>query len=291
MQIARRLRAFREYLQISRTAFSLAIGIGSERLASYEAGRVALKYEVFAAISKKYFIRPWWLATGETAIRDEEPFDDSAFAGKIGPKDRFIDVFDSVLRDPLGSDVYEAGLEANKFAQKLEDLLKRKLPEPPLTPAQRHHFQRTQGMLELLVQHYAGLIGEQKQVNQLTQAHESLSKGWQKKDLTTCYAWRKYEPVKSPMKVLLGRVALATKARGKKAALAKFLHIPPPRVSEWLHGAGEPSGEITLRLLEWVTAEEAQQKEPPGGVKSSTGGKTHLPKEQNANRKSGNKQK
>jgi transcriptional regulator with XRE-family HTH domain len=76
------------------------------------------------------------------------------------------------------------------------------------------------------------------------------------------------------MKDLLARLAQATKARGKKAALAKFLKIPASRISEWLHGSYEPSGEITLRLLEWVQAGEAAQQKSPGDVTSAAKGKT-----------------
>jgi hypothetical protein len=60
----------------------------------------------------------------------------------------------------------------------------------------------------------------------------------------------------------------ATQPRGKKTELAQFLEtrlrrpVPLPRVSEWLSGSVEPSGSVTLVLLEWVTAEEAKQKSP-----------------------------
>jgi transcriptional regulator with XRE-family HTH domain len=77
--------------------------------------------------------------------------------------------------------------------------------------------------------------------------------------------------VKSPLKVLLERVARATAQRGKQAALAACLNVSPSRVSEWVRGVKEPGGEYTLRLLEWVSAEEAKQQNAPGGVISTTG--------------------
>lgn len=59
---------------------------------------------------------------------------------------------------------------------------------------------------------------------------------------------------------------------GSKGALAKWLKVPPPRVSEWLNGVYQPSAETTLRLLEWVTAQEAKQK-TLGSVHSTAKGK------------------
>jgi hypothetical protein len=63
---------------------------------------------------------------------------------------------------------------------------------------------------------------------------------------------------------LLERVRRATKARGKKSELARWLGTEPQRVNDWLSGANAPGGEVTLLLLEWVTAEESIQNKSPG---------------------------
>lgn len=65
---------------------------------------------------------------------------------------------------------------------------------------------------------------------------------------------------------LVGRIRKATQARGSKTKLAKWLGTSPQSVTDWLAGRKEPSGETTLRLLAWVTAEEAKQQESPAGV-------------------------
>lgn len=95
----------------------------------------------------------------------------------------------------------------------------------------------------------------------------------QKKELTNITVKGNFGSVRTPFKVLLDRLAQATLPRGKKAALARFLKVPASRVSEWIHAAREPGGEITLRLLEWVTAEEAQRQKSPGAVTSDAKGK------------------
>jgi transcriptional regulator with XRE-family HTH domain len=99
--IGKRLREFRESLKIPRTAFALVLGISSERLASYEAGRVPLRWDVFSAISKHFFLNPFWLATGATEKfnpRLETPFDESSF-DNIDPRSLFTDTMLYIIKD------------------------------------------------------------------------------------------------------------------------------------------------------------------------------------------------
>lgn len=65
--VGARLRRFREEIRITRVSFALSLGVGPERIASYEAGRVPLKFEVYLLMSQKYRLHPKWLATGEGA--------------------------------------------------------------------------------------------------------------------------------------------------------------------------------------------------------------------------------
>ena len=58
---------------------------------------------------------------------------------------------------------------------------------------------------------------------------------------------------------LLERLKSATKERGKKTALAKFLGVPLSNVSQYLAGDREPGGETTLKMLYWVEHPECQQ--------------------------------
>ena len=70
--------------------------------------------------------------------------------------------------------------------------------------------------------------------------------------------------VKSPLAQLLDRLNQATAAKGRKAELAEYLKAPRPCVSDWLSGKREPSGETTLRLLQWVEQQERQQNKGTG---------------------------
>jgi transcriptional regulator with XRE-family HTH domain len=62
------------------------------------------------------------------------------------------------------------------------------------------------------------------------------------------------------------RIRAATRERGARARLARKFRVTPQAVAEWLSGASAPTAETTLRLLEWVTAEEAKQKKSAGNV-------------------------
>src|SRR5579885_1898156 len=99
--IAARLRLFREYKRISRTAFAISLGIGGERLASYESGRVPLRYEVYRILNDKYFLNPVWLARGESPPNGDRPYnlgpDSEKFSGKFSKV--YADHLESICRD------------------------------------------------------------------------------------------------------------------------------------------------------------------------------------------------
>lgn len=69
------------------------------------------------------------------------------------------------------------------------------------------------------------------------------------------------------------RLKAATSQRGKQTELARYLKVPQPRVAEWLAGVYEPGAEITLRMLEWVTAQEAKLKQTPGSATNTARGR------------------
>ena len=134
------------------------------------------------------------------------------------------------------------------------------------------------------------LLGkEERPVLSPTESEAETSQN--KKDLTDITPQGNTPDVHNPLGQLLRRLAHATREHGKKAALAKHLNLTMPRISEWLSGVKEPGGKNTLRLLEWVTAEEANQIKSPGNVSPSPRPKTRKPNEVHENKhpKSGRK--
>ena len=96
-EIGRRLRAFRQGLGIFRTAFAVSVGIGSDRLASYEAGRVPLRYDIFRAINARYHLSARWLVANEGTVRWDRPFDESPLPDKPLERELLSVAYDRVL--------------------------------------------------------------------------------------------------------------------------------------------------------------------------------------------------
>ena len=118
--IGARLRAFRETLQIPRARFAVSIGFGSERLASIEAGRAPLRYEVFHAVSRRYHINPSWLITGDQSPQWHGPIDELK---DISPRALFSEVYDTLLAPKLAQSASEAGGWISEMTARLEKLL------------------------------------------------------------------------------------------------------------------------------------------------------------------------
>jgi DNA-binding transcriptional regulator YiaG len=249
--IGARLRAFRETLQIPRSKFAVSIGFGSERIASYEAGRALLPYSVFLAIWKKYLISPHWLATGNAPQKWPTSLD-YICAVDFSPRQSFSEVFHQLL--------------SPKISPKLiADLLD---PPPSFT-----EFVQTE-LRELESIDLDSLPGEQKRMieNQILFAKKFVARKGiifpsethsiakpSNQDLTKPATSSKLVGVKPQLPSLLERLNRATKETGKMSALAGSLKVPLASVSRWLSGKREPGGEITLKLLHWVEQQERQK--------------------------------
>ena len=104
------------------------------------------------------------------------------------------------------------------------------------------------------------------ETDRVAQENPILQKESSKQVLTAISANANLSAVQSPLTQLLERLNQATAAKGAKAKLAEYLKAPRPCVSDWLSGKREPSGETTLRLLQWVEREERQQTKGPGSA-------------------------
>lgn len=138
LAIAERLRSFREWLQIPRSKFAVSVGVGSERLASYEAGRVPLRYEVFREIAKRYGLDDGWLATGRGSPRRPIQFDDSEFFGKVKRGALFSEVFQAHLREIHRRERRDVLAHFEKVSQGISEMTKL-IPTNP-TPEERRFW-------------------------------------------------------------------------------------------------------------------------------------------------------
>jgi transcriptional regulator with XRE-family HTH domain len=86
---------------------------------------------------------------------------------------------------------------------------------------------------------------------------------------------------------LLQRVRKATSERGERVKLADDLRVTRQRINDWLSGRMSPGGEITLRLLAWVTANEDKNKSAPGSGRNTARSKTRSTPSSYEKRKTG----
>jgi transcriptional regulator with XRE-family HTH domain len=95
-----------------------------------------------------------------------------------------------------------------------------------------------------------------------------------KTDLTGTSKYRNTTgEMKLTLKRLLNDVRRLTKPAGMKAKLADALDVPQSRVSEWLSGKHEPSGEMTMRIFNWVEDPDRKSKKARPCVEARPGGR------------------
>jgi transcriptional regulator with XRE-family HTH domain len=289
IEIGKRLRSFRERRRIPRTAFALEIGISSERLATYEAGRARLPYVTYAKIANRFRINPVWLATGTGDPESALQFADPVCEPPLSLRTSFSKAFEGFLNDPLGNDaremeshvvaLYAAAKDLNAILHKRRNASSRlalcKNAQQLITLIQS----TMPFLLDELERDTAALpssevSGIAAPVGPHTPLLEENDDRFRKKDLTLSSLSSNVSGMKSPLQDLLARLENVTAKRGAKAALAAFLGVDRARITEWTSGAKEPGGDYALRLLEWVTAEEAAQKNRGSVTSTTTGLKT-----------------
>lgn len=241
--IGARLRGFREVLQISRSKFAVSIGYGSERIASYEAGRAPVRFEVFNAIAKTYSLSPQWLATGIGSAFYPRNVISAQISDKIPPRALFSSVYDEYLVSEIQhlKDSEEQALDL--LHQKMNAFFNRVLDG---RISVKDSKQAAEDLLASITEMTARLRTE---LISRTAFKDRVS---QISTLTSITPESNSDGVKSEIKKLIERVKQKAAKPGAKAELARTLGVAPARISEWLSGEKEPGGEYTLRLLRWV---------------------------------------
>jgi transcriptional regulator with XRE-family HTH domain len=281
--IGKRLRQFREGTKIARSRFAVAIGYGTERLASYESGRAPLPYVVFVEIAKRFHLNPFWLATGEgepdwkTTL--DFPSPDELGVSRIA---KFIDVFNRYLAGifPIKSfeipgEVISRQHQASTVRRFIDNTFI-SIPKNQVRPLADTLLNTAKTFLQKYGQDDPQAVMERKVVQKTLEiAATAIHLKESRKSFTP--AKNNAEPlakkisvdnigvkdnigdVKHSLPNLLERLKKATAERGKKSALAKALGVPLVNVSKWLSGVREPGGETTLKLLTWVEHQERQK--------------------------------
>ncbi len=97
IEVCERLRAFREASKISRAGFAAGLGIGTERLASYESARAPLRWDVFTKIHERWHINPHWLATGSGFAFVLDFNLDRWVKVRVEPRKLFTEIYDEFI--------------------------------------------------------------------------------------------------------------------------------------------------------------------------------------------------
>ncbi len=301
--ICRRLRTFRLSLGLSQAEFCKLAGLSRTAYAGYEYETSQLNYPAAWRILNAFpDLNPQWLA-GEHPLAPmrqmwfvDYPAPEEA---GLGPRAAF-------------STVYELHLKRLLLLSLSGILIKGKMPMFRVTPDARGRVvgkekyaallarwlshqpdSKVVEFLDALLQRASDVLKKFPPLDEITaerqfaemcafeakrrlaSLNQDLSKAAGAKNnlLTHVAASGKLTPVKSQLSNLLADLSRLTQEPGMKSKLARFLGAPLTSVSRWLSGEREPGGETTLRLLEWVRAEEAEQKSPdsattPAGQKT-----------------------
>jgi transcriptional regulator with XRE-family HTH domain len=240
VEICRRLREFRLGTKLSQVAFAKEVGLDSARLASYEHGRAPLRIEVFLAVHQKYFLNPVWLATGE---------EHQAYDAPIVDWGRIMAI--AIPRRWLFTEAYDRALERFcKDRNRLADVLAGRIVD---SVSQLMNLAKEQRSIPMRNDIAFRIRARLKDLDTLLESFSQLG-------LTVKSKYRKSYPVPLPtLRELLEQTRELVRPAGMKAALASYLLVPQSRVSEWLGGKHRPSGEVTLKILKWVSDPERKQ--------------------------------
>lgn len=290
-QICARLKEFRERVRCSQSDFASQIGITRDQLAGIEYARTPLRYDIAWAIRSTIGVSLMWVAIGEVSPDlmelDQLPPPQSTGLPKTALLSEVYETFHPELSkgfaaSPRSKPVGKANLDAadlkqrasllvilslqmedvmahipdgytDQFAGKVWELSKTYLEALPKDPPDAVRT-RSEG---IMWSQLASRIHRQAAEARMTTTLQ------QEKGLTLEAGQLTTSPVQPIMPTLLERLRQATATRGRKTELAGWLGVPRQSVNDWLTERKEPSGETTLRLLAWVTAEEAKQQQSP----------------------------
>jgi transcriptional regulator with XRE-family HTH domain len=86
------------------------------------------------------------------------------------------------------------------------------------------------------------------------------------------------EGMQKYLPMLMKRVQRAIQSHGTQGDFARSFGVSEQTVSAWLSSEREPGGETTLRLLQWVEQQEAQQQKSPDSALTPPGPKAQVRK-------------
>lgn len=274
-EICRRIRLIRQASGLTQTAAARELEIDRALLASYELGRVPVRYHFADRFCAHFWVSQRWLAE-EKEPKQWYVFVDKSLREKINPNAHFSHVYDSVLRPLLDkalaavSEFTGGQFDAKSLNEYGEAVGASQIGELSPEAATPIIARQIYSFLNSLPPHlyqpfYNSFL---KLLDSFKNDHSKALRNF-KNVVTEAVAVENeltYIPdngntpsVKAQWPLLKKRLQKATEATGRKTRLAEFLGVKLSNVSQWLtdhESAREPGAETALQMLNWVEQQE-----------------------------------
>jgi transcriptional regulator with XRE-family HTH domain len=271
--ICARVKHFRELIKWSQPDFAKEIGISRDQLANIEYARSPLRYALGVTLCQVFDISGHWLVTGEGQMRGGHP---ALWVVEFEPQHYFNCTFSEVyFRNPgvfkpeekAGSELIseptpgfdpEAWLMRSVYHwfhyNKFPDALHSELFAKGVANAAENILEEFRRAGSAIMPKWSAKSFPFIPQNPLQKIPAGIETSAESeiKRLHITSEVRKVSGVPTEIKKLLTDVRSLVSQKGMKAKLAAHLEVPQSRLSEWLAGKYEPSGEIALRLRNWV---------------------------------------
>lgn len=270
--IASRLRGFRESIGLTRAEMADALGIGLERLASYEDSRAPLRWEVFARIAKRYGVNPRWLARFDVHIF--APFSEALLELPISPRALFSKAFEEHLESRIPTEFSGDELRPDSLCDASAEVIEqlRNLAVSP-TANQRavlsaKWFAPRMSSIQTQLGFWLGEAAKlpaAKSKGEGEDFHDEKAQGSPDVLYKVVDVLENSEHPSAMANVtweeLRERLRAVTKSRGAKTAIANDLHVSRQAINKWLDTSkgSEPLANTYLAILDWVRRAEKNQ--------------------------------
>jgi DNA-binding transcriptional regulator YiaG len=280
-EICQRLREIRLALKFSQVVFAEFLAINSPKLASYELGRVPIRFDVAITAAEIGKVSLWWLAEGIEpkfwpALLPPE------LIGQIQNNPVFSVCYDTILKpfcdderlkiaSMTGGRLDESAIDhfkkffgggvMNHEVDELSGAAFSSILDPYIKSMPEHlRFRLWDALcdrLRIFLTSYESEIAVwQREMAPKNNEGPKTRSQIAKSELTIKADSLTNDLVKPVLPKLIERLKRATEARGSKSELAAWLGVHRQSVTDWLSGKQEPGGETTLRMLQWVEQRE-----------------------------------
>jgi DNA-binding XRE family transcriptional regulator len=243
-EVCERLAAARRLRNLSQENLAETLGLTRVQLGNIETARTILRFDIGWQACKHLNLNQWHLATGEGRMQPFYDIDVASLKSELGPDSSFRVACGYVRSDlemARAADSGDGRTLSSVYSQSIVSIIRSAIAKAPSSTRSE--------LLDYLE-------------NMLRQLREKQSP--KKRVLTDSESESRSKEVKPILPGLLARLRKATEEPGKKSELAKFLDAPLASVSRWLSAdpkvQREPGGEIALKMLHWVEAQEHKQQ-------------------------------